>query len=264
MSKHNRIAGRCMAAVLAAWSTSALSAGPPPPVTPEERAAAFPDLSGADTSGHGHDDPLRAMFRAEEAEWQARDGADALHWDVLAWAGFEDNRLWLRDEGEHAAGERTENRLELLWGRPLDAWWDLQAGWRMDSGPGPTRSYAALGVQGLAPQWFHVEATAYLGEGGQLGARLQADYDWLFTNRLILAARLEVDGWAEDDAEAGIGDGLSELTTGLRLRYEVRREFAPYVGVEWQGLLGDTGDLARSAGEERRDTRIVAGLRFWF
>ena len=138
------------------------------------------------------------------------------------------------------------------------------AGARLDTGAGPSRTYAALGLQGLAPQWLHIEATAYLGEAGQAGLHLQGDYDWLITNRVILTARLEGDAWSDDDERAGIGSGLSDVSAGLRLRYEIRREFAPYVGVEWQGLLGDTADLARGAGEPVRDTHLVAGVRIWF
>lgn len=243
---------------------AAVAAEPLPPVTAADRAAAFPDVSATDMGAHMHSDPLRALFKAEELEWQGRHGDDALHWDVSGWIGYEDNRLWLRDEGEKVSGDTAENRLELLWTRPLSSWWDWQAGARLDTGPGPSRTYAALGVQGLLPQWLHLEATAYLGEGGQLGARLQGDYDWLLSNRFILTARLEAEAWGEDDPEAGLGSGLSEVTAGLRLRYEIRRKLAPYVGVEWSGLTGDTADLARAAGEERRDTRWVAGLRFWF
>jgi copper resistance protein B len=138
------------------------------------------------------------------------------------------------------------------------------AGARLDTGGGPSRAYAALGLQGLAPQWLHAEATAYLGEGGQLGLRLKGGYEWLITNRAILSARVEADAWGDDDERAGIGSGLAEASAGLRLRYEVRREFAPYAGIEWTGLFGDTADLARAAGEDARDTRLVAGLRFWF
>lgn len=240
------------------------AAEPPPPVSAAERAAAFPLMDEDIMHEHMHMDPVMGMFKAEELEVRQQPGADGLHWDVSAWLGNDRQRLWLRDEGEREAGEQAENRLELLWTVPLDAWWDGQAGVRLDTSAGPSRTYGALGLQGLAPQWVHLEVTGYVGEGGQLGARLQADYDWLFTNRLVLAGRLETDAWAEDDPEVGIGSGWSEITLGLRLRYEIRREFAPYLGVEWYGLLGDTADYARAAGEDRRDARLVAGLRFWF
>jgi copper resistance protein B len=255
---------RWIAALCGCVALAASAAGPLPPVTEQERAATFPDVSATDLHAHMHHDPLTATLLAEQFEWQAGSGDDALQWDATGWVGHDKNRLWLRTEGERPSGESGEASTELFWGRPAVAFWDWLAGVRYDAGPGAERVYAALGVQGLAPQWFHVEATAYLGEGGQAGLRLQSDYDWLFTNRLILAARLEANAWREDDERAGIGSGLSDLSAGLRLRYEIRREFAPYLGVEWQGLCGDTADLTGSAGEERRDTRVVAGLRFWF
>jgi copper resistance protein B len=250
--------------VLAGFFALAARADGLPPVTEAEHAAAFPDVSGTDLHAHMNHDPLTAMLLAEQFEWQDGSASDALQWDVTGWVGYDMNRLWLRDEGRDADGATTENALELLWGRPLAAWWDWVAGARLDNGEGPARTYAALGVIGLAPQWFHVEATAYLGEGGQLGAHLQTDYDWLFTNRLILGARLEADAWSQDDKRVGIGSGLSQAVAGLRLRYEIRRELAPYLGVEWRGLLGETGDIAHDNGEDRNEASVVAGVRFWF
>lgn len=254
------------AACLVGWLTLgvALAADPAPEVTEADRAAAFPDVSGTPMHEHMREDPLVAMFRADELEWQARSGGDALKWDVLGWLGHDMNRLWLRDEGEHVHGEAAGNQLELLWGRPVAAWWDFVAGARLDTGSGPSRTYAALGVQGVAPQWLYTEATAYLGEGGQLGLRLKWDHDWLITNRAIVSGRIEGDAWSHDDERVGIGSGFADLSLGLRLRYEIRREIAPYVGVEWSGLFGDTADFARAAGEDVRETRFVAGLRFWF
>ena len=253
----------CVLACLALGAYAA-AAESVPPVTDAERAAAFPDVSGMRMHAHMQADPLIGMLKVDQFEWQDRSGDDALKWDATAWLGHDMNRVWLRDEGEHVSGSAAENRLEVLWGHPVAAWWDLVAGGRVDTGSGPSRGYAAIGLQGLAPQWFHVEATAYLGEGGQVGLRLQGDYDWLITNRAILTARVDGDAWSDDDERAGIGSGLADLTAGLRLRYEIRRELAPYVGVEWNGLYGDTADLARAAGNETRETGLVAGVRFWF
>jgi copper resistance protein B len=252
-------------AVLFLGVASLARAGEPvPPVTAAERAAAFPDVSGTDQHVHMQAQALGGAFEAEQLEWQWRDGDDALEWDVAGWVGGDVDRLWLRDEGEHVAGSRVANQLELLWGHAVAPWWDLVAGLRQDTGPGPARTYAALGVQGLAPQWFDVEATAYVGERGQAGVKLQADYQWLLTNRLFVTGRAELQAWSKDDEDNGIGGGLSQASVGLRLRYEIRRELAPYLGVEWSGLLGDTADLARDAGDDTRDMRLVAGLHFWY
>lgn len=215
-------------------------------------------------SAHMDDDPWQAMFKLDQLEWQDAEGGGALAWDLEAWAGTDNHRVLLRAEGERLDGETEENRLELLLWRPLTTRWDLVAGVREDLEPESPRTYAALGVQGLAPGWVHVEATAYLGERGQTGITLKAGPELLLTNRLLLEPLAELDAYGHDDEANGIGHGLSRLTLGLRLRYEIRRKFAPYVGVEWAGKLGDTADLAREADESVRDARWVAGLRTWF
>lgn len=237
--------------------------GMSPVCAEDERAAAFPKLSG-DMSQHMPDDPVYWMLLFDEFEWQDQREGDVLSWDLNAWIGTDMHRALLRAEGERNDGDTTENRLELLWVRPVAAYWDLVAGLRMDSEPGPTRNYVGIGVQGLTPQWLHVEATAWAGERGQTAATLKLEYELLLTNRLILTPAIETDVYGKDDTANGIGNGFSEMKAGLRLRYEIRREFAPYVGVEWAGKFGDTADLARSEDEAVRDARVVAGLRFWF
>jgi copper resistance protein B len=221
--------------------------------------------TGADR-GHAHmnDDPLVGMFLVDELEWQEASPDDALVWNVSAWIGHDTGRLWFRSEGEATDGGVEASRAEVLWSRPIAAWWDLVGGVRQDAGTGPGRSYGLIGVQGLAPYRFHVEADLFAGERGQFGARLESLYEILLTNRLILQPRAELQAFGKDDAATFVGSGLSQLELGLRLRYEIRREFAPYVGVEWSGKFGDTADLAEDADETVRDTRFVAGLRFWF
>lgn len=241
----------------------AVPAGPDiPPVTDEMRAAAFPVLSSED--GHLHDDPVHWLWLFDRLEWQDRDAGDTLAWKTRAWVGRDFDRLWLRSEGSRTRGETGDGRAELLWGRPVARWWDAVAGLRQDFGAGPSRTYLAFGVQGLAPYWFETELTAYLGEGGQAGLQLDLEQEWLLTNRLILVPEVELGYWRRDDPAAGIGSGLGGLKAGLRLRYEIRRELAPYLGVEWSGKFGDTAELVRASGEARRDTRLVAGLRIWF
>ncbi|MDH4022092.1 MAG: copper resistance protein B [Gammaproteobacteria bacterium] len=229
----------------------------------------MPPLAMAEDSlpsavAHMDDNPWQTMFLLDQFEWQDAEEGGALVWDVNAWAGTDDHRVLLRAAGERVDGTTEENRVELLWWHPVASRWDLVAGLRQDLEPVTPRSYAALGVQGLAPWWVHVEATAYLGERGQTAATLEAETDLLLTNRLILAPRLEAEAYGRDDERNGVGNGLSEITAGLRLRYEIRREFAPYFGLEWTGKLGDTADLARADGESVRDARWVAGLQVWF
>jgi copper resistance protein B len=212
---------------------------------------------------HAGENPLVFMAIAEELEWQDV-GDGRLHWDVTAWAGRDEGRLMFRSEGTRTRGVSDEIRAELLWWRPVGAWWNLVTGVRHNAGLGEARTYGLVGLQGTAPLRFGVRADLFAGERGQVGSRFEVEYRMLLTNRLMATPRFEVEAYAKDDHETGIGSGLAELTLGLRVRYEIRREFAPYAGVEWTGSTGDTADLARASGEPVRDTRLVAGLRVWF
>ena len=236
----------------------------PPVVTDADRAAAFPALDGHDMGAHMDDDPFVWMVMFDRLEWQDSSEGHAAAWEAKAWFGHDDNRLWLRSEGRSEHGHVEHADIEALWGKPITPWWDVVFGVRHDFDPAPSQTWAALGVQGMAPYKFEVQATAYLGEGGQSAAQVEVEYDLLLTNRLILQPRIEATAYGRDDVARGIGSGLSEVDAGLRLRYEVRREFAPYVGIEWGRSFGRTSDFARIEGEDIEDTRIVAGIRFWF
>lgn len=192
------------------------------------------------------------------------DGNTATAYDLQAWYGRTYDRAVLKAEGDYDGGELQDARTELLWGHAVAAFWDTQLGVRHDSGEGPDRTWLAFGVQGLAPYWFEIDATGYVGEAGRTALRLEAEYELLLTQSWILQPRIEADFYGKDDAERGIGAGLADVSAGIRLRYEIRRELAPYIGVEWAGKFGDTKDLARIAGEDTGETRLVAGLRFWF
>ncbi len=240
---------------------------PLPPPTAEERAAAFPDLHGMDMRDHMDDDPLIGMLQFDQLEWQdPADGSDeaGLAWNLRGWWGGVNDRAWLRSEGERRDGRTEHGDVELLWGHATGPWWDRMIGLRHDFGEGRPRDWLAVGVQGLAPYKFEVAATAYLGESGRLAARAEAEYELLLTNRLILQPKLEADLYSKDDPENGIGRGLSSAEFGLRLRYEFRREFAPYVGYAWTRRFGETADLAEAHGGDRSEGRWVAGFRFWF
>jgi len=188
----------------------------------------------------------------------------AASYDAQAWYGRDYDRVVLKAEGEYDNKELEEASTELLWGHAIAAYWDSQLGLRYDSGEGPDRAWLALGVQGLSPYWFEVDASLYLGEEGRTALSIEAEYELLLTQRLILQPRIEMTLYGKKDNELGRGKGLSELAAGIRLRYEFRRELAPYVGVEWVGLFGDTADIASDAGESDSETMAVAGLRFWF
>jgi copper resistance protein B len=184
--------------------------------------------------------------------------------DAQAWFGRSYDRAVLKLEGERAGGRLHEARGELLWSHAVAAYWDGQLGLRHDGGEGPDRSWLALGVQGLAPYWFEVDAALYLGAHGRTALRAEAEYELLLTQRLILQPRAELTAYGREDRERGLGSGLSGLSAGLRLRYEFSRQFAPYLGLEWARKYGGTADLARAEGERVSDSRLVAGVRFWF
>jgi copper resistance protein B len=191
--------------------------------------------------------------------------SNATAYDAQAWFGRDYDRLVIKAEGEVAKGKLQEARTELLWGHAIAPFWDTQLGVRYDSGGAePERKWLALGVQGLAPYWFEVDATAYLGAEGRTALRLGGEYEILLTQKLILQPRVEVNFYGKDDAARDIGSGLSSAAAGLRLRYEINRQLAPYFGVERSSKLGKTADLARAAGELTGETRWVAGVRFWF
>lgn len=199
------------------------------------------------------------------AEAQVRDGRDGYRWDGEAWIGGDINRLVLRTEG---AGEfrraPDEAQFEVLYSRALDPYVNLQAGVRYDVSPDPDRAYASIGFEALAPYWFDVETTLFLSDKGDLLAQAEAWYDQRLTNWWVLQPRAELNFAAQDIPEHGVGSGLSEIELGLRLRYEFRREFAPYLGVSWDRKVGDTARFARAEGEGTGGFSFLAGLRVWF
>ncbi len=200
----------------------------------------------------------------DQLEWRNAHGGNAAFWDAQAWYGTDANKAWLKTEGEHAGGETRDARVDLLWDRIISRWWSVQAGARQDLGTGPSRTWAALGLEGIAPYWFNVEATFYVGEEGRTAARLRSEYDLLLTQRLVLQPEAEANLYGKSDPRRQIGSGLSDLEVSLRLRYEIRRELAPYVGLVWSRRFGNSASLARSAGEDPSDLQVVAGVRVWF
>jgi copper resistance protein B len=203
------------------------------------------------------------MLLIDQLEWRDADRHDALAWDAQAWFGNDYNKARFKSEGERTE-EQSQVRTELLWDRIVSRWWNAQAGMRHDFNDGPSRTWAALGIQGLAPYGFDVEATLYIGEQGRSAFRASAESSLLLTQRLILQPRVELNLYGKDDAANGIGAGLSDTQIALRLRYEIRREIAPYLGLVWDHLYGDTADFASLQGRERNEVQLVAGLRVWF
>jgi len=209
----------------------------------------------------------KVMF--DQLEWRDGDrGEGRGTWDAQAWYGSDLDKLWVKSEGKYVSSSREaglhDADVELLWDRVISDWWNIQAGARQDLGPGQSRSWAAVGIEGLAPQWFETEATVYASDQGRTAVRLKAQYDLLLTQRLVLQPFAEANLYGHTDRQRQIGSGLSDLEVSVRLRYEVRREFAPYVGLVWLRRFGSTADLVREAGGEASDLELTAGLRVWF
>ncbi|VTO14728.1 Copper resistance protein B precursor [Brevundimonas vancanneytii] len=194
------------------------------------------------------------------------DGADGYSWGAQGWTGGDINRFWWKTEGEgEIDGKLHEAEVQALYSRAIAPFWDVQAGVRQDFRPdGDDTTHLTVGVQGVAPYWFEMSAAAFLSTEGDLTARAEAEYDQRITQKWILQPAIEVALSASDIPELEIGSGLTSVTAGLRLRYEIRKEFAPYVGVEWTRSLGDTADYAKARGQDPEDTRFVVGIKAWF
>jgi copper resistance protein B len=199
------------------------------------------------------------------AEYQAREGRDGYRWDGEAFVGGDIHRLWLKSEGEGSLGNRLESgEVQALYSRAVGPYFNLQAGVRQDFGQGPDRTYATVGFEGLAPYMFEVESALFLSNKGDLLGRLEGYYDQRITQRLVLQPRVELNLAAQDVPENRLGAGLTDAELGLRLRYEITRQFAPYVGVSYEAKTGRTADFARARGENPTGTSFVFGIRAWF
>ena len=230
-----------------------------PPITDDDRRAAFPDVEGHAV----HDRGLHYLALMDQFEWSGREGG-VTAWDNTSWVGGGVHRAWFRSEGEVVGGAVDAADVHVLYGKAISPWWDLVGGVRQDMRPGPVRTWAAFGIQGLAPYWFEVQATGYVGAEGRTHGRVEVEYELLLTNRLVLQPLLELEMYGKADPERRIGAGISSLETGVRLRYEVRREIAPYVGLTWERAFGGTADYATQDGASVAHVRPVVGLRVWF
>lgn len=221
--------------------------------------------SATDHGAAGHMAPARvSLLRIDELETVNGDAGRAVAWDgSISWGGPFD-RVWLASEGERAQGGEIEQETSLFWSHAVSRWWDTTLGVRQDREDGERRNWVAAGVRGLAPYWFETEATAYVGTSGRSMLRLKGEYELLITNRLILQPQVELNVLGHDDEALRQGRGLSDSEWGLRLRYEIRREIAPYIGLVRQLKHGRTADLARAEGDQVGDTTVVAGLRLWY
>lgn len=239
-----------------------------PPAPPTDLAAArFYDpaaIAGARRAMQDEHGGMRfGQIRFNLAEVDVRRGRDGYRWDGAGWFGGDIDRLVVKSEGEGGFGDRVEAaEVQALYARAIDPYWNVQAGVRQDLAGGARRTYAVVGVEGLAPYWFDVEGAVFVSDKG-VRARAEAWYDQRITQRAILQPRLEVNLAAQDEADARVGAGLSDVELGLRLRYEITREFAPYVGLSWARRYGTTARYARADGEATGGLALAVGVRGW-
>ena len=230
------------------------------PAPPQHAMGAMSDAEMVDVMSM---DDRKAFGRFLLDRFEYVDGGAAA-WSAQAWYGGDLDRIAFRSEGRHEDGVTIDADAELMWSHAIAPFWNSELGVRRDFGNGLERTWAAVGVQGLAPYWFELAATAYLGEQGRTALRVEADYDLLLSQRLVLTPRFEINAYGKADPARGVGAGVSDAAFGLRLRYEVRREIAPYVGVEWDRSFGETAGFMRNAGHDTGSWQWVAGVRFWF
>ena len=222
-------------------------------------------LAGASTvQAGGTDNPLLLMVNFEEFEWRDTADGDALAWRGEIWLGKDRDKALLKTRGETSSDATEEFELQLVYSRAVSRYWDLQLGWRGDFQPVEQRDWFAFGVQGLAPGFIETELTAFVGESGRTSARARGAYEMLLTNRLVLEPELELNWYGKDDVVNGVGSGFSNLEAGLRLRYLIRRELSPYIGLSWEKAFGDTRRYIEAEGGKSSDLQVLAGLRFWF
>ena len=242
----------------------------PAPAPPEDHAAdaLFDPAEMArsrDTLRREHGAFSGSMILFDLAEYQARKGGDGYRWEGEAWFGGDIDKFLVKSEGEGTFGQPLEDaEVQALYSRAIAPYWNAHVGVRHDFRPDPSRTYAVVGIEGVAPYWFHLTGQLFLSDKGDVRARAEGSYDQRITQSLILTPRAEFNLSAQDMPAIGVCSGLTDMELGLRLRYEVRKEFAPYIGVEWSRKVGDTARYARAAGEDASVTNFVAGIRFWF
>jgi len=209
------------------------------------------------------DDPILSKFNLELLEIHNADGSNPITWEAEAWVGKDINKLWFKTEGEYVDDEIEELELQALYSRAITPYWDFQVGLRKDFEP-ESREWGVLGFKGLAPYYLETDVALFLGESGRSALRVQGEYELMLSQKTALSPEIEVNLHGKDDEAVGIGSGLSDISLGLRLRHEFKREFAPYIGVEWSKKFGNTADFARDEGEDVSDTQLVLGIKAWF
>jgi copper resistance protein B len=246
-----------LAAALVALATAAVAQIPAPNApTAAMEPSGMPPVKDTGIFAHAILNQNEGRFNGTTTEYR---------WDGQGWVGTDYDKLWIKSEGTlQSNGTLDDGQDDFLYSRAISTYFDLQGGLRSDLDSRPTRNWGALGIQGLAPYFFDLELTGYASNAGHLAAKLEASYDLLLTQRLILQPQIEVNLYSKADPVRMIGAGFSDIDTGLRLRYEIDRKFAPYIGVVYEGKFDQTASLAKRAGESTGDFRFAFGIRIWF
>jgi copper resistance protein B len=212
------------------------------------------------------DNQIFAHVQLDQFEGRTNGSDSELRWDGEAWIGTDMNRLWLKSEGFSNNNTVSDGDHEAMYDRPIPhlRYFDGQVGVRADLDSGPSRTWAAIGIEGLAPYYFELAPTLYVRDGGNVAGRVTGSYDLLLTQRWIVQPQAEFNFYSKDDPARRIGSGLSDIDTGVRLRYEISRKFAPYIGFAYNGKYGNTASYSRRAGETTSEPRFIFGLRLWY
>lgn len=230
------------------------------PVTSEELGTGDIEVPGEPV----HDNPFLFFGMVDRLEYQSNEGGPKYVWDVFGYAGGDYNRLWIESEGEGLFGKELDAaELQVLYNRAITPYWNIQAGARYDFRPNPSRWYGVLALEGLNVYWSEIEADLYVSDEKDVSFRFEAEFNEYITQRLVLQPRAEVNIQAQDVKDLGLGAGVTGFEVGLRLRYEIIREFAPYIGVSWAQTVGETA-ARLPPGEDAGVVSFVAGVRAWF
>ena len=220
-------------------------------------------MSSVAVASDKHGSNVFHAFTLEAATGENRDQDSISEWDLSGWIGGDDNKLWLKSEGEKVSGSTEQSELWALYSRNIDTFWDAQIGLRDDNRSEST-SYLVVGLMGLAPYYFETEAHLFVSQDGDISLRVREENDFLMTQKFIFQPWVELNLFAQDVHELDAGSGLSDASIGLQLRYEITRKFSPYLEVSYEKLYGETADIAVTAGENRSDSTVTAGFRVIF
>ena len=203
-------------------------------------------------------DIFRSSVKVDTLEYQFNN-AKTLSWSGYAYAGYDLNKFYFYSEGDKARKDLADSKNQVVYSHAVAPYWDIQMGLDYDKADTQNKTWGVIGFQGLAPYFFETRGIVLVGDDGNIGLRLDWEYEALITQKLIFTPSLALDAYTKDDPRMGIGSGLSNLTVGARIRYEFIREFAPYCGIEWSQNFGKTNDY-----HSLNEAYLTAGLRFWF